>query len=41
MGMATFILRDSQALHFAVSQELIQPFLACPVSIRLNDGQGA
>lgn len=28
VGMATFILRDSQGLNFAVSSQLIQPFLS-------------
>lgn len=30
VGMATFILRDSQGLNFAISRQVIEPFLAAP-----------
>jgi len=35
VGMATFILRDSQGLNFALSNQLIQPFLATPATTKL------
>ncbi|MCP9928825.1 S1C family serine protease [Cyanobium sp. CH-040] len=34
VGMATFILRDSQGLNFALSSQLINPFLAASSSAR-------
>jgi S1-C subfamily serine protease len=32
VGMATFIIRDSQGLNFAISRKVIAPFLAAPPS---------